>query len=373
MLDVDVRVGDYGVDNTHKLRGGAAGSDMSDLLSSSAEMPIEDDPDAIRQTLWLTTDGAFKAAAKKYQRVLTDLKTKVAEDDKSGDFTREKPSTYTEPEVGLQLDAAKWAETVGNVSRLAGKYPQIYSSRVALVATVENRCMVTSGGTRLQTARKLIRVAVIAASTAEDGMELSQSFIFDAAAEDKLPSEEQIAGAFKKVMEQVIALRAAPLVEPYTGPAILKNRASGVFFHEIFGHRIEGHRQKDVEEGQTFAKKIRRGGAARVHQRARQPHAGRLRRAELARLLQIRRRGRGRQRREAGGERHPQDIPDVALAAGQVPAIQRARATRAGAGGGFAAGQSHRRGGQDGQLRQAAAATHRGMQEAGQALRAAVR
>ena len=41
-----------------------------------------------------------------------------------------------------------------------------------------------------------------------------------------------------------------------TGPAILLNRASGVFFHEIFGHRIEGHRQKDVTEGQTFAKKI---------------------------------------------------------------------------------------------------------------------
>jgi predicted Zn-dependent protease len=54
----------------------------------------------------------------------------------------------------------------------------------------------------------------------------------------------------------VLALRTAPLVEPYTGPAILLNRASGVFFHEIFGHRIEGHRQKDVEEGQTFTKMI---------------------------------------------------------------------------------------------------------------------
>ncbi len=54
----------------------------------------------------------------------------------------------------------------------------------------------------------------------------------------------------------MLALRDAPLVEPYIGPAILRNRASGVFFHEIFGHRIEGHRQKDVDEGQTFTKKI---------------------------------------------------------------------------------------------------------------------
>jgi predicted Zn-dependent protease len=29
-----------------------------------------------------------------------------------------------------------------------------------------------------------------------------------------------------------------------------------VFFHEIFGHRIEGHRQKSEMEGQTFTKKV---------------------------------------------------------------------------------------------------------------------
>ena len=58
------------------------------------------------------------------------------------------------------------------------------------------------------------------------------------------------------MISTVLALRAAPVVEPFSGPAILLNRASGVFFHEIFGHRIEGHRQKDVEEGQTFTKMV---------------------------------------------------------------------------------------------------------------------
>jgi predicted Zn-dependent protease len=39
-------------------------------------------------------------------------------------------------------------------------------------------------------------------------------------------------------------------------PAILSGRASAVFFHEIFGHAIEGHRQKNMEEGQTFTKML---------------------------------------------------------------------------------------------------------------------
>ena len=53
-----------------------------------------------------------------------------------------------------------------------------------------------------------------------------------------------------------LAVGRAPPADPYIGPAILEGKAAGVFFHEIFGHRVEGHRQKNEEEGQTFAKKI---------------------------------------------------------------------------------------------------------------------
>jgi TldD protein len=256
-LDVDVRVGEYATDNTHKLRGGNTGFDLSDLMSeSTTELSLTDDGEAIRQTLWLATDRQFKTAVKKYQRVLTNLKTKVEEEDKSGDFTHEDASVYAEPEAHLALDRAAWIERIREASKLARQYPLIYSSSVALTASAQNRYMVTSEGTRLQTGRKLFRVAVTAGTKAEDGMGLSQTYIFNASSEQGLPSAADVAAAFQKVILQVLALREAPLVEPYTGPAILRNRASGVFFHEIFGHRIEGHRQKDVEEGQTFAKKV---------------------------------------------------------------------------------------------------------------------
>jgi TldD protein len=254
-LDVDVRVGDYGVDNAHKLRGG--GIDASDLVGAgTTDMSLDDDPDAIRHALWLATDAAFRSAAKKYQRVLTDLKTKVEEEDKSGDFTRQEPSVYSEPGVTLNVDRDAWAARLRQVTQLARDYPLVYSSSVTLTAAAENRWMASSEGTKLQTGRKLLRVLVTAGSKADDGMELSQTFIFNASSEDRLPSEAEIATALRQVIDQVLALRKAPLVEPYIGPAILMNRASGVFFHEIFGHRIEGHRQKDVEEGQTFAKKV---------------------------------------------------------------------------------------------------------------------
>lgn len=255
-LDVDCRVGDYKLDNTHKLRGGGFSFDPSDFFGSATEVSIEDDPAALRQAIWLATDRAFKTAAKKYQRVVTNLKTKVEEEDKSDDFSHESASVYTESAAELSLDRDQWTKTLRNVSKLALNHPLVYRSAVSLNASTNNRTMVTSEGTRLQTGRKLLRVAVSASTKAEDGMDLSQTYRFNASHGEGLPDEREIAKAFQEVIDTVLALREAPLVEPYTGPAILLNRASGVFFHEIFGHRIEGHRQKDVEEGQTFTKKI---------------------------------------------------------------------------------------------------------------------
>jgi len=52
------------------------------------------------------------------------------------------------------------------------------------------------------------------------------------------------------------ALMKAPLVDPFTGPAMLSGRAAAVLFHEVVGHRMEGHRQKDENADQTFTKKI---------------------------------------------------------------------------------------------------------------------
>lgn len=253
-LDVDLRVGDYSLDNTRQIRGGADG--MRYGRAGAAPVPLENDPIAVKHALWQSTDGAFKFAVERFQRVKTNLKTTVEEESKAADFSREEPSAYSEPEAGLSLDRELWAERIRTISRLALKYPLIYESTVAVLSAAENRYLVTSEGTRLKTGTKRLRVFVSAGTKAEDGMDLSHTFIFNAASEARLPSEGEVREAFQKVIDTVLALRAAPLVEPYTGPAILLNRASGVFFHEIFGHRIEGHRQKDVEEGQTFTKMV---------------------------------------------------------------------------------------------------------------------
>ena len=71
-----------------------------------------------------------------------------------------------------------------------------------------------------------------------------------------LPKDDVLLAAVDRVAKDLTALLRAPEAEPFVGPAIFSGRAAGVFFHEIFGHRVEGHRQKDESEGQTFTKSV---------------------------------------------------------------------------------------------------------------------
>ncbi|HRX84614.1 MAG TPA: metallopeptidase TldD-related protein [Phycisphaerae bacterium] len=254
-LDVDLRCGDYALDNTRQIRGRGFSGGFDDG-NNAANLPLNGDPVATRQAIWLVTDQTFKDAVKRLAQVKANLSVKVEEEDQSADFSKEKPSDDIEPWLDQPVDTAPWVARIKKLSERFRAYPDIYDSRVTLTGRVTNTLLVNTEGSKLQYGRGWWRIGIQASTIADDGMELWQYKAFDAHTPDGLPDDATIAKAVDEVIKDVRALRAAPIVEPYTGPAILRNRATGVFFHEIFGHRIEGHRQKDVEEGQTFAKKL---------------------------------------------------------------------------------------------------------------------
>ena len=68
-LDVDLRVGDYRFDNTHAVRGGFPDfAGFFDFTGGVAQIPIEDDPVAIRAALWYQTDRKYKRAVERLTR-----------------------------------------------------------------------------------------------------------------------------------------------------------------------------------------------------------------------------------------------------------------------------------------------------------------
>ncbi|MBK9170299.1 MAG: peptidase U62 [Bryobacterales bacterium] len=249
-LDVSVRVGSPELDNYHRVRG------EFPSFTGGSMVPVEDVSLALRRRLWIETDRTWRRAADRLIKIKTNTQVKVAEEDDSHDFSEEKPAAALRQEPPLAFDQSAWEGRVRKLSVAFRKYPAALTSQVSVFVLAETKYLVSTEGSRIRHGRGFARIIVSAVGRAEDGMDLSTSESFEAVDAAGLPDDAAILAAIDRVGRDLTGLIQAPVVEPYVGPAILSGRAAGVLFHEIFGHRIEGHRQKDESEGQTFTRSV---------------------------------------------------------------------------------------------------------------------
>ncbi|MBI1269782.1 peptidase U62 [bacterium] len=251
-LQVELRVGDSHMDNSHKLRGST--NTVTHVWSDS--LPVEDDDKAIANVLWRSTDKAFKAAQKQLTLVKASRALKVKEQDLSGDFTDEKPCHYLGEVREFAPAPSDWQNRLRRLSGLFNKYDRVRDSAVNYSSERQISYMVSSEGAVKREELRSNLVSVYAEAVADDGMILWFYDRFESTDAAALPSEAVLTEKIETMAKRLTDLTRAPLAEPFVGPAILSGRAAGVFFHEILGHRLEGHRQKDEEEGRTFKEKI---------------------------------------------------------------------------------------------------------------------
>ena len=249
---VEVRVGDYTFDNTHPLRGDSGGGPRITRVN----LPLTDAEAPIRLELWRGTDRAYRQSAEALTRARTNAAAKIQDDDPAPDFSREEPQVHIEAPTGYSIDTREWEERLRRLSAPFSEDPLIFRSDVSLSVEATNRYYTNSEGSRIATGELFCRIMIQAATKADDGMELPLYSSFFSRTIDGLPAESVLLAEVRSMIDLLARLRDAPLVDPFSGPAILSGRAAGVFFHEIFGHRVEGHRQRSADDAQTFAKSV---------------------------------------------------------------------------------------------------------------------
>jgi predicted Zn-dependent protease len=249
-LDVTIRLGSAKLDNYRSIRG-----DMARFTSGVA-VALDDQPNAIKRTLWRETDRVYRQAAERLINIRTSNEVQVAEKELSDDFSSEAAASFGEAPPALHFDSGDWAKRVRKLSAEFKDYRGLLGSGVSVSASREVKYFVNTEGTRLVHGSPAYRLALSAQGKAADGMDLSTFDTFSAAEAAGLPKDSEIRKAIERIAKDLTGLLEAPVVEPFVGPAILSGRAAGVFFHEIFGHRVEGHRLKNESDGQTFAKSM---------------------------------------------------------------------------------------------------------------------
>lgn len=251
-LEVTVRTGSYDIDDTHKV-----GERQQTSSGPGEVVPIDDDPDVLRRILWLETDNQYRTAAEAYIKIKTGKEVQVdSAENRAPDFSHEKPHTYIGAPVSFTLNRKPWEDKVRAYTRTFRESAAIINSIVTFTAQAQNVLQVNSEGTQLQFGQIRYRLELFIQGKAPDGMDIDRYYNFDWVNPSDAPDDKAVAAAQVTMRKELEGLVAAPINEPSVGPALLTGRAAAVFFHEVFGHRAEGHRQKDVAEGQTFAKKV---------------------------------------------------------------------------------------------------------------------
>ncbi|HEY0094452.1 MAG TPA: metallopeptidase TldD-related protein, partial [Archangium sp.] len=251
-LYVDVRVGSYELDNSgpeeYDFFGGGKGSSYV----ANKDAPVDDSGLALRTSLWLVTDEKYKAALSQLLKKRGESVYTVEDPKQPPSFSKEKPAQYVQTPMAFPFNRERWTKVAREVSARFKAHPEIFDSEVRVTADKVRRLFVSSEGSRIVTEQTMYGLHVMAVTRAEDGQLLDNSRNYYAPTEAGLPDDQKLAEATQKVVAELLALRKAPAIDPYTGPAILAPEAAGVLFHETVGHRLEGDRQGNENEGKTF-------------------------------------------------------------------------------------------------------------------------
>lgn len=251
-LTPQIRVGNPRLDNFKLITQGAANTQGRDI--APWVLPMNDgDVEGIRAGIWSEVRRRYDFAVNVYRETQAKVSTNVADEDTAACFSVAPVEQYYEQPLTAEqkkIDIEAWRNRMNKVSAVMAAYPELQGGTAQLNFEVSRQYIVNTEGTSVVQNRIAARVMITAQGMASDGMVLPVSFDYYAISLDKLPDVDVMIAKAKELVQRVKALMKAPVANPYTGPAILSGPASGVFFHEIFGHRLEAHRLKSG--GETF-------------------------------------------------------------------------------------------------------------------------
>lgn len=213
--------------------------------------------DAIREAIWREVLRRYMFATVIYDKTKTQANVSVADEDKAPCFSSAPVEKYYEaplPAEKQTIDRSAWEKRLNEISAVFKSHPLLMNGKVSLDFKVLRSYVLNTEGTEIAQNLTYARIMLSASMKADDGMDLPLNIGYFAYDPADLPANDRIIADAKDMVRRLSLLREAPVADPYTGPALLSGPASGVFFHEIFGHRIEGFRLKSG--GQTFKKMV---------------------------------------------------------------------------------------------------------------------
>ena len=232
VLRAVVRIGDYKQDSFY-----ARGEGEPTIL------PLDNDPIALRRQIWLVTDNAYKDAGQALAEKQAELKRFTAEANPVNDFAKTAPLIAVEPTVSLKVDEASWKKTLEDVTNLYRQYPDVQSVTASAHFTAVNEYLINTEGTVTRCGKTTYSVQLNGAAQSADGMRLGRSPAYVVARMEELPSHDALMTNAKNMLDTIVALRQAPIVEEeYRGPVLFSADAADDIVASLIGQNVVGRK-----------------------------------------------------------------------------------------------------------------------------------
>ena len=230
---VEVRVGDYKLDNTNFFSMNFNMSSMVQVFNGTAELPLEDNYKELRRQMWLATDGTYKKAVEDLSRKRAALQNKVSTDE-TPDFTKENPAVTAVDAPVVHADRGQWETLARSLSGLFRQMPDIYTSTISFSAANSYIRYLNSDGTSYTRREPRVTFNAHAATQAPDGTPLDDFVWLYATSLDGLPSADDLASRVRALGQHLKDLRAASAIQNYNGPVLAEGDAAAQLFRLVF-------------------------------------------------------------------------------------------------------------------------------------------
>ena len=243
-LRVDLRVGGYELDNSHFLSMGGGGFGFGRGVLS-----LDDNYDVLRRQIWLATDSAYKSALDTFTKKKAHLRHTIRTESLP-DFTKGEKFSSVKPAVPYEADRNELARLIDGVSKLFLKNDEIQKSKVNFSSRLENRYYVNSEGAVSVEPRVASRLAVTASTQADDGMPLRNFLVYTFGKPGDIPEKETLSKDIAGMIDEMAALKKAPLIEDYSGPVLFESQAAAEILAQGFVDKLLAKRTSESDNAQ---------------------------------------------------------------------------------------------------------------------------
>jgi predicted Zn-dependent protease len=241
-LHVEVRVGDYKLDNSHFYFFDMNQGTSMRMYNGTIMLPVEDDYKELRRQLWLATDMVYKKAVEDISKKRAALQNRTRTDE-SDDFSKEEPVTSSHELPAAKIDLAKWESEARTLSALFRKMPAIHTSSVSFSGSNSYIRYLTSEGTSYTRREPSVTFNASAATQADDGSMLDDFLWFQGRSAAELPTQDELASRLEELGKKLTLLREAQALASYSGPVLVEGDAAPQMFRLMFLHDLIGVKQ----------------------------------------------------------------------------------------------------------------------------------